>query len=50
MIFRICKPSVYFEDPTIRDMIFKGYTILYKVYKNDDYLLVFGLVKHQEGI
>lgn len=45
-----CKPSRYFEDPTIRDMVFKGYTIVYKVYEKEDSLVVFGLVKHQSGV
>ncbi len=26
-----CRKSIYFEDENIRDMIFKGYTIVYKV-------------------
>lgn len=44
-----CKPSIFFEDPTIRDMVFKGYTIVYKVCEKEDSLVVFGLVKHQSG-
>jgi len=26
-----CRKSIYFENENIRDMIFKGYTIVYKV-------------------
>ena len=27
----MCRPSIYFEDKKYRDLIFKGYTIIYKV-------------------
>lgn len=45
-----CKPSIYFQDPSIRDMVFKGYTVVYKVYEKEGALVVFGLVKLQSGI
>jgi len=28
------KKSYYHEDENIRDMVFKGYTIIYKIYDN----------------
>lgn len=28
------KKSYYHEDENIRDMVFKGYTIIYKIYEN----------------
>jgi len=29
------RPSIYFEDKKYRDLIFKGYTIIYKVENNE---------------
>jgi plasmid stabilization system protein ParE len=26
-----CRQSIYFDDPKLRDMIFKGYTIIYEI-------------------
>jgi len=37
---------VEFDDDTIRDLVFKGYVIVYKI--RDDYIDVFGFTKYQE--
>jgi plasmid stabilization system protein ParE len=42
MLFR---KSVYFDDPNIRDMVFKGYTVVFRV--TDEAIEVFGLVNQQ---
>lgn len=42
------KKSIYFEREDIRDMTFKGYTVIYKVDKN--LISVFALIKHEEEI
>jgi plasmid stabilization system protein ParE len=42
------RKSTYFEDKTIRDLIFKGYTIVYKI--NEETIEVFGFVKYQEKL
>ncbi len=39
------RPSIYFEDLQIRDLIFKGYTIVFRI--NKDTIEVFGFVKYQ---
>jgi plasmid stabilization system protein ParE len=44
--FRFRK-SVYFEDESIRDLVFKGYTIVFRI--TVDRIEVFGFVKYQEG-
>jgi plasmid stabilization system protein ParE len=31
----MCKKSFYFEDENYRDLVFKGYTIIYKI-ENED--------------
>ncbi|TVR42214.1 MAG: type II toxin-antitoxin system RelE/ParE family toxin [Cryomorphaceae bacterium] len=45
-----CKPSIYFGDSSIRDMVFKGYTVVYKVYEQQEVLVVFGLIKQESGL
>ena len=29
------RPSIYFEDEKYRDLVFKGYTVIYKVEDNE---------------
>jgi plasmid stabilization system protein ParE len=41
------RKSVYFEDNNIRDHIFKGYTIVFRI--NGTTIEVFGLVKYQDS-
>ncbi len=40
------RKSIYFEDKTIRDLIFKGYTIVFRI--TEDKIEVFGIVKYQK--
>ena len=40
-----CRQSIYFEDSTIRDLVFKGYVVVYKI--RDESIDVFGLTKYQ---
>jgi plasmid stabilization system protein ParE len=40
------RKSVYFDDPNIRDFIFKGYTIVFRI--NQDTIEVFGFLKFQK--
>lgn len=42
------RKSIYFEDEFTRDYIFKGYTIVYKVAMEQQMVLVFGFIKHQD--
>ena len=41
------RKSIYFDDVTIRDMIFMGYTIIYKT--ETDRITVFGLMKYEQN-
>ena len=34
------RKSIYFDDENIRDMIFKGYTIVYKIYPQENSIYV----------
>ena len=42
------KKSIYFNREDIRDMPFKGYTVVYKIEAKN--VLVFALVKHQDTL
>jgi hypothetical protein len=41
------KKSIYFEDILIRDYVFKGYTITYKIEEKDDLGIVLGIIKNK---
>ena len=40
------RKSIYFDNDLIRDLIYKGYTVVFRINKN--VIEVFGFVKHQE--
>jgi len=40
------RKSIWFDDQNIRDLIFKGYTIVYRI--TDKTIEIFGFVKHQQ--
>lgn len=44
------KQSTYFKDDTIREMVFKGYTIVYKVDSAKSVIRVFGLIKQEDDL
>ncbi len=39
------RKSIYFNDENIRDLIFKGYTIPYKVETRNDRIVILGIKK-----
>jgi len=45
----IHRKSIFFDRDDIRELIYKGYIIVYKVNDNDGVIEVFGLVKHEEN-
>lgn len=42
-----CRKSIWFEDDSIRDLIYQDHTIIYRVKKN--VIEVFGFVSYQEN-
>ena len=42
-----CRKSIYFDDDVVRDLIFKGYTIVYKVDKIKETITVIGIQKYK---
>ena len=43
-----CRKSIYFDDESIRDLVFKGYIIVYKVDESTDAILVLGITKYKK--
>lgn len=44
------KKSIYFDDILIRDYVFKGYTITYKIEPEENLVFVLGIIKHKESL
>ena len=44
------KKSIYFDDENIRDYVFKGYTSVYKIDINQNFIIVFGFIKHKDSL
>ena len=40
-----CRESIYFEDMNYRDLVFKGYVVVYKIQK--DLVLIYDIVKNR---
>ncbi|MFO8021059.1 MAG: type II toxin-antitoxin system RelE/ParE family toxin [Perlabentimonas sp.] len=40
------RKSIYFENQNIRDLIFKGYTVVFRISENQ--IEIFGFVKYQK--
>ncbi|MCB9203139.1 MAG: hypothetical protein H6604_08855 [Flavobacteriales bacterium] len=45
-----CRKSIFFEDEYIRDLIIKGYIVVYRINESDDIIEVFGLHKWQNEL
>ena len=43
------RKSIFFEKDEIRDLIFKGYIIVYRINYNDDSIEVFGFTKFENN-
>ena len=41
------RKSIYFDDESIRDLIFKGYVVPYKIFSNK--VVVLGITKYKKG-
>lgn len=44
------RQSIYFEDENIRDLIFKGYTVVYKVDELKEIITIIGIKKYQKDL
>ncbi|MBN1340176.1 MAG: type II toxin-antitoxin system RelE/ParE family toxin [Bacteroidales bacterium] len=44
------RKSIFFEREDIRDLIVKGYIVVYKINKKENSIEVFGFIKFQESL
>lgn len=44
------RKSIFFDDDTIRDLVYQGYICVYKIDIKLDLIIVFGFVKYQGSI
>jgi len=44
------RQSIYFQDENIRDLIFKGYTIVYRVNESLQTITIIGIKKCQDDL
>ncbi|MCH9740967.1 MAG: type II toxin-antitoxin system RelE/ParE family toxin [Epsilonproteobacteria bacterium] len=44
------KQSIYFNNENIRDLIFKGYTIPYKIDKEKNQIIIIGINKYKRNL
>lgn len=45
-----CRRSIFFERDDIRDLVFKGYVIVYKVDDSEKVVTVFGFSKYKDKL
>ena len=45
-----CWRSIFFDREDIRDLIFKGYIIVYKVDEQEEIITVFGFTKNKDNL
>ena len=43
------RKSIFFDRDDIRDLIFKGYTVIYKISKSESTIEVFGITKYENN-
>ena len=41
-----CRKSIYFNDENIRDLIYKGYTVVYKIDETNALITIIGMKKY----
>lgn len=45
-----CRKSIYFSDDNIRDLIFMGYVIPYKIYESKNKIIIIGITKYKNNL
>ncbi len=45
-----CRQSIFFESENFRDLIFRGYIIVYEIIPEANEILVFGFVNYERGL
>ena len=44
------RKSIYFDDETIRDMVYKGYAVVYKIDTANQKIIILGINKYKQTI
>ena len=44
------RKSIYFDDEKIRDLVFKGYTVPYKIDEKNDRIIILGIKKYTQAL
>lgn len=44
------RKSIHFNDDNIRELIFKGFKIIYKVYLKEKKIVIFAILKYEEDV
>lgn len=44
------KKSIYFDNDSIRDYVFKGYTIVYRIENNTENVEIFEFIKYMNSL
>ena len=44
------RKSIYFDDDSIRDLIYKGYTVVYKIDEEQSIITILGIKKYKEEL
>jgi len=42
------RKSIYHEDNTLRDLVFKGYVVVYKIDEKETRIIILGINKYKE--
>jgi plasmid stabilization system protein ParE len=45
----LARKSIFFDRDDIRDLIFKGYVIVYKINEKEDAIEIFGFTKYEDN-
>lgn len=45
-----CRKSIYFSDDNIKDLIFMGYVIPYKIYESKNEIIIIGITKYKNNL
>ena len=44
------RQSAYFDDNSIRDMIYKGYTVVFYINEEEETIMILGITKYREKL
>ena len=45
-----CRRSIFFDRDDIRDLIYKGYIVVYKVDETEGIITIFGFTKYKDNL